>query len=183
MALFLSGLAHQVPNVGTFLLTRLHLLCLQSQGDDARDHRGGHRGAGVAISAAVPEIRGDLWREELQPLKSSHSMGTTPSSTPDLLGCCQRGDEPAGTQPLPRLQCRQGPQSLKNGLQIHLVHKKPPRTYIFLCSKVQKLFERGKKSAGGKGEWSCVSWWVWVHVQGCMSSWAIRNTFLKASSS
>lgn len=86
MALFLSGSAHQVLNVGTFLLTRLHLLCLQSQGDDARDHRGGHGGAGVAVGAAVPEIRGDLWREELQPPECSHSMGTAPSSTPDLLG-------------------------------------------------------------------------------------------------
>lgn len=57
--------------MGTFLLRRSHLLCLQSQGDDARDHGGGHGGAGVAVGAAVPEIRGDLWREELQPPKCS----------------------------------------------------------------------------------------------------------------
>lgn len=52
---------------------------------------------------------------------------------------------------------------------------------------MQKLSERGKKPI-----WLWISWtkrlmeWcvlVWVQVQGCMLSWAILNTFLKASSS
>lgn len=61
-----------------------HLLGFQSQGDDASHHGGRHGGAGVAVGAAVPEVRGDLGREELQPRGARGAPGTDPKA-PGLL--------------------------------------------------------------------------------------------------
>lgn len=94
--LFSFGFACQLLNLETSPckpVARLHLLCFQSQGDDASDHGGRHGGAGVAVRAAVPEVRGDLQREELQPRAAGDApgAGATPSNTPGLLGMLPAG--------------------------------------------------------------------------------------------
>lgn len=101
--------------------------------------------------------------------------------------CCQRRDEPVVANPCHDSNAIRGHRAPKMPQKYIWCMKKHLCTYIFLCSKVQKLFERGKKSIGmwmsWRKRWMKGSELMWVQVQGCMLSWARLNTFLKASSS
>lgn len=57
-------------------MTGENLLGLQSQCNDPSHHGGGDRGAGVAIGAALPEVRGHLMgREEEEENKVTQPTG------------------------------------------------------------------------------------------------------------
>lgn len=126
----------------------------------------------MAIRAPVPEVRGDLWRQELHlhASKDAPGMDYTPLSTQVCLGCCQLVPNPC-----------HGPRAIR-------VVEPPLKraadrfgtcTYISLCSKVQKLFGKwGKKmsilvwiSWGKRHGWSselgraAVGMHPWVHIE------------------
>lgn len=103
--------------------------------------------------------------------QNAPSMGTTPSSTPDLL---PERRWTCGSQPLPWLQCHQGAQSPKNASKIHLVHEKTPLYLHFPLLKGAKTIWKGEKihwdvdeleEKVDEGEWADVGASPGVHVE------------------